>query len=98
MGNSRATRPELKYEKGQPGAASMWQWTRQRPQATTTPTSPSGQLPAIANARLAYQAYEEVIASQRWQKLASRASQPERNCRSSASSAASLAFSLTKNS
>ena len=25
---------------------------------------------AIANARLAYQAYEEVITSQRWQKLA----------------------------
>ena len=24
----------------------MWQWTRQRPQATTTPTSLSGQLPA----------------------------------------------------
>ena len=37
-----ATRPELKYEKGQPGTAPMWQWARQRPQATT-PTSPSGQ-------------------------------------------------------
>jgi hypothetical protein len=27
-----ATRPELKTEKGQPGTAPMWQWTRQRPQ------------------------------------------------------------------
>ena len=33
--NSPATRPELEYEKGQPGAAPMWQWTRQRPQADT---------------------------------------------------------------
>src|SRR5580692_1378070 len=33
---------------------------------------------AIANARLAYQAYEEVIASQRWQKLAGLGAQPQR--------------------
>ena len=33
---------------------------------------------AIANARLAYQAYEDVIASQRWQKLAGLGAQPQR--------------------
>jgi transaldolase len=33
---------------------------------------------AIANARLAYQAYEEVITSQRWQKLAGLGAQPQR--------------------
>ena len=33
---------------------------------------------AIANARLAYQAYEEVIASQRWQQLAGLGAQPQR--------------------
>ena len=33
---------------------------------------------AIANARLAYQAYEEMIASQRWQKLAGLGAQPQR--------------------
>jgi hypothetical protein len=36
------TRPELTYEKGQPSVAPMWQWTRQRLQATT-PRSRSGQ-------------------------------------------------------
>jgi hypothetical protein len=39
----RAPRPELKYVwKGRPGAAPMWQWTRQHPQATN-PASLSGQ-------------------------------------------------------
>src|SRR6202008_1207493 len=33
---------------------------------------------AIANARLAYQAHEEVIASQRWQQLAGLGAQPQR--------------------
>src|SRR6202050_3518810 len=33
---------------------------------------------AIANARLAYQAYEQVIASQRWQQLAELGAQPQR--------------------
>ena len=33
---------------------------------------------AIANARLAYQAYQEVIASQRWQQLAGLGAQPQR--------------------
>jgi transaldolase len=33
---------------------------------------------AIANARLAYQAYEEVAASQRWQQLAGLGAQPQR--------------------
>jgi Transaldolase/Fructose-6-phosphate aldolase len=33
---------------------------------------------AIANARLAYQAYEEFITSQRWQKLAGLGAQPQR--------------------
>jgi transaldolase len=33
---------------------------------------------AIANARLAYQAYEEVITSRRWQKLAELGAQPQR--------------------
>jgi transaldolase len=33
---------------------------------------------AIANARLAYQAYEEVIASQRWQRLAGAGARPQR--------------------
>jgi transaldolase len=33
---------------------------------------------AIANARLAYQAYEEVIATQRWQQLAGLGAQPQR--------------------
>ena len=33
---------------------------------------------AIANARLAYQAYEDVIASQRWQKLAGLGAAPQR--------------------
>jgi len=33
---------------------------------------------AIANARLAYQAYEEMIASQRWQQLAGLGAQPQR--------------------
>jgi transaldolase len=33
---------------------------------------------AIASARLAYQAYEEVIASQRWQQLAGLGAQPQR--------------------
>ena len=33
---------------------------------------------AIANARLAYQAYQEVITSQRWQKLAELGAQPQR--------------------
>src|SRR6185437_1104445 len=33
---------------------------------------------AIANARLAYQAYEEVIAGQRWQQLAGLGAQPQR--------------------
>jgi transaldolase len=33
---------------------------------------------AIANARLAYQAYQEVITSQRWQKLAGLGAQPQR--------------------
>jgi transaldolase len=33
---------------------------------------------AIANARLAYQAYEEVITGQRWQQLAGRGAQPQR--------------------
>jgi transaldolase len=33
---------------------------------------------AIANARLAYQAYEEVITSQRWQELASLGARPQR--------------------
>jgi transaldolase len=33
---------------------------------------------AIANARLAYQAYEEVIASQRWQQLAGLGAHPQR--------------------
>jgi transaldolase len=33
---------------------------------------------AIANARLAYQAYQAVIASQRWQKLAGLGAQPQR--------------------
>jgi transaldolase len=33
---------------------------------------------AIANARLAYQAYKEVIASQRWQQLAGLGAHPQR--------------------
>jgi len=44
-------------------------------------TSPATQLKgkaAIANARLAYQAHEEVIASQRWQQLAGLGAQPQR--------------------
>jgi glucose-6-phosphate dehydrogenase assembly protein OpcA len=36
------TRLELAYEKGQPSVAPMWQWTRQRLQATTL-RSRSGQ-------------------------------------------------------
>ena len=44
-------------------------------------TSQAGQLKgraAIANARLAYQAYEDVIASRRWQQLAGLGAQPQR--------------------
>ena len=44
-------------------------------------TSQAGQLKgraAIANARLAYQAYEEVIASRRWQQLAGLGAAPQR--------------------
>lgn len=33
---------------------------------------------AIANAKLAYQIYEEIIASERWQKLATQGAQPQR--------------------
>ena len=45
--------------------------------ATSQATQLKGKA-AIANARLAYQAYEEVIASQRWQKLAGLGAQPQR--------------------
>ena len=45
--------------------------------ATSQATKLKGKA-AIANARLAYQAYEEVIASQRWQKLAGLGAQPQR--------------------
>jgi len=44
-------------------------------------TSPAAQLKgkaAIANARLAYQAYEQVIANQRWQKVAALGARPQR--------------------
>jgi hypothetical protein len=44
--------------------------------ATSQATQLKGKA-AIANARLAYQAYEEVIASQRWQKLAGLGAQPQ---------------------
>ena len=40
-------RLELAYEKGQPSVAPMWQWTRQRLQATT-PRSRSGQAVRVA--------------------------------------------------
>ena len=39
-------RPELAYEKSQPSVAPMWQWTRQRLQATT-PRSRSGQAACV---------------------------------------------------
>ena len=45
--------------------------------ATSQATQLKGKA-AIANARLAYQAYEEVIASQRWQQLAGLGAQPQR--------------------
>ena len=45
--------------------------------ATSQATQLKGKA-AIANARLAYQAYEEVITSQRWQKLAELGAQPQR--------------------
>jgi transaldolase len=45
--------------------------------ATRRATQLKGQA-AIANARLAYQAYEEVIASRRWQQLAELGAQPQR--------------------
>jgi transaldolase len=45
--------------------------------ATSQATQLKGKA-AIANARLAYQAYEEVIASQRWQKLAGLGAAPQR--------------------
>ena len=45
--------------------------------ATSQATQLKGKA-AIANARLAYQAYEEVIVSQRWQQLAGLGAQPQR--------------------
>ena len=45
--------------------------------ATSQATQLKGKA-AIANARLAYQAYEEVTASQRWQQLAGLGAQPQR--------------------
>ena len=45
--------------------------------ATSQATQLKGKA-AIASARLAYQAYEEVIASQRWQQLAGLGAQPQR--------------------
>jgi len=45
--------------------------------ATSQATQLKGKA-AIANARLAYQAYQEVIASQRWQQLAGLGAQPQR--------------------
>ena len=45
--------------------------------ATSQATQLKGKA-AIANARLAYQAYEEVITSRRWQKLAGLGAQPQR--------------------
>ncbi len=45
--------------------------------ATSQATQLKGKA-AIANARLAYQAYQEVITSQRWQKLAELGAQPQR--------------------
>jgi len=45
--------------------------------ATSQATQLKGKA-AIANARLAYQAYQEVITSQRWQKLAGLGAQPQR--------------------
>ncbi len=45
--------------------------------ATSQATQLKGKT-AIASARLAYQAYEEVIASQRWQQLARLGAQPQR--------------------
>ena len=45
--------------------------------ATSRATQLKGKA-AIANARLAYQAHEEVIASQRWQQLAGLGAQPQR--------------------
>ena len=45
--------------------------------ATSQATQLKGKA-AIANARLAYQAYEEVITSQRWQTLAELGAQPQR--------------------
>ena len=43
-----ATRPELKYEKGQPRAVNMWQWTRSVCRQTPRGLYP-GKLPACGN-------------------------------------------------
>ena len=51
--------------------------TRLDQMATSQATQLKGKA-AIANARLAYQAHEEVIASQRWQQLAGLGAQPQR--------------------
>ena len=51
--------------------------TRLDRMATSQATQLKGKA-AIANARLAYQAHEEVIASQRWQQLAGLGARPQR--------------------